>query len=179
MLLLEQKIDTALIVGGGKIAARKLIKLLEGSANVTLIAPEISPEIRNFSKEKSLSICQRKFEDSDIGNQDLVVAATNSKTLNVHISELCRSRKINVNVVDNHDLSTVYFPAVFKKGKLSVGVSTFGAAPGFAKAMKEKLADFVSENDIALLDRYAASAIIDRSLTNRKSTHIKLIAIAL
>lgn len=156
MLLLEQKIDRILIVGGGKIAARKAVKLLDSGANVTLIAPGILPEIQDLSKTGPILIKEREFRDSDIDIQDLVVAATSSSALNIHISGLCRNKKINVNVVDNPDLSTVYFPAVFKKGKLSVGVSTFGAAPGVAKAMKEKLADLVSESDIAFLDKYAA-----------------------
>lgn len=166
MLLLEQKIDTVLIVGGGKIAARKAAKLLDDCASVTLVASKILPEIRNLSAAKMFLIKEREFKDTDIDAQDLVVAATSSKSLNTHISELCREKRISVNVVDNPDLSTVYFPAVFKKGGLSVGVATFGAAPGFAKAMKENLSDLVSENDMELLNKYiAARNSIDKNFT--------------
>ncbi len=165
MLLLEQKVDTVLIVGGGRVAARKATKLLDNCASVTLIAPKILPEIQNLSAAKTLLIKEREFKDTDIDVQDLVVAATSSKSLNIHISKLCRTKRISVNVVDNPDLSTVYFPAVFKKGGLSVGVATFGAAPGFAKMMKENLSGLVSESDIELLNKYtAARNTIDKDL---------------
>ncbi len=156
MLLLEQKIENALVVGGGKVAYRKVVKLLESGSKVILIAPKILPNIRDIGKVSPLLIKERGFVDADIDAQDIVVAATNAMSLNRHISTLCKKRYINVNVVDNPSLSTAYFPAVFKKGKLSIGVSTFGAAPGFAKAMKEKLSKLISEDDIELLDRYAA-----------------------
>ncbi len=96
-MFIELKGRQCLVVGGGQVAYRKVKKLLRFGAEITVISPEILPEILAIGEVA----CQKKqFEDTDIGEQTLVVAASNDKELNHRISGICRKKKIWANAVD-------------------------------------------------------------------------------
>ena len=125
-----------IVVGGGKVASGKIERLIPFNPRITVIAPEICDYIKSIS---DIEIIQRAFCDTDIEDAFMMISATDNRELNIHISELCRERKIPVNVVDVPELCTFYFPAIVKKENVTIGISTEGKSPVFARFLKEKI----------------------------------------
>lgn len=127
-----------LIVGGGNVALRKAEKLLPFDAEITVVAPSICYE---FSELPGVRLVWRNYRDSDLYNAFAVIAATNDRVLNSHIYELCTQLGILVNTVDDPENCGFYFPALVREGNVTIGISTGGTAPAFAKFVREKVED--------------------------------------
>lgn len=125
-----------LIVGGGAVALRKARKLLPYGPRLTVVAQSFVPELEAMGQAV---LCHRAFCPQDVEGQTLVIAATGDGALNREIAALCRARRIPVNAVDDKDNCTFLFPAVVRRGPLSVGISTGGASPTAAVYVKEKI----------------------------------------
>lgn len=125
-----------LIVGGGTVALRKIEKLLLYEPQITLVAPSVDPMIRAHSE---VYIFEREFEEEMLEKKKLVIAATDDRTLNARIAALCREKGILVNAVDQREDCTFLFPALVKRGELSIGISTGGASPTAARWVKEQI----------------------------------------
>lgn len=142
------------IVGGGKVALRKIKKLLPFNPKITVIAPEICDEIKENNK---VNILQRNFADSDIENAFMVISATDDNSLNAHIFELCQKNNILINTVDNKEKCGFIFPALVKKENLTVGISTSGKSPIYAKFLRKKIESSIDEKcdeTIDILNKY-------------------------
>ena len=124
-----------LIVGGGAVALRKARKLLPYGPCLTVVAQSFVPELEAL---EGAALCRRAFRPRDVEGQALVVAATGDGALNREIAALCRARRIPVNAVDDKDNCTFLFPALVRRGPLSIGISTGGASPTAAVYVKEK-----------------------------------------
>jgi siroheme synthase-like protein len=138
------KLETlqTLIVGGGNAATEKLHFMLKNSpnANVTLIASEVSLQIENLVKENShVALLKKDFEENDLANKDIVIAATDDKELNKTIRDKAKAKKILVNVADIPELCDFYLGSIVTKGDLKVAISTNGKSPTFAKRFREVL----------------------------------------
>lgn len=124
-----------LIVGGGAVALRKARRLLPYGPCLTVVAQSFVPELEAL---EGAALCRRAFRPRDVEGQALVVAATGDGALNREIAALCRARRIPVNAVDDKDNCTFLFPALVRRGPLSIGISTGGASPTAAVYVKEK-----------------------------------------
>lgn len=144
-----------LLVGGGRVAAGKFSRLIAFTEKITVIAPDISSEIRENAPSEVLFL-ERDFEEADLGRADIVVAATGDRQLNAWIASACRSRGIMVNAVDDPDNCDFIFPAIIKRGRLTVSVSTDGASPVYAAALKKEISDLVPEDIDLILEKMAA-----------------------
>ncbi len=144
-----------LLVGGGRVAAGKFSRLIAFTEEITVIAPYISSEIRENAPSGVLFL-ERDFEEADLGRADIVVAATGDRQLNAWIASACRSRGIPVNAVDDPDNCDFIFPAIIKRGRLTVSVSTDGASPVYAAALKKEISDLVPEDIDLILEKMAA-----------------------
>ncbi|WP_298024136.1 bifunctional precorrin-2 dehydrogenase/sirohydrochlorin ferrochelatase [uncultured Dysosmobacter sp.] len=131
-----------LIVGGGTVALRKVQKLLPYGPRLAVAAPELHGELRTIC---GLELRERPFVPEDLEGCDFVIAATDDHALNHRIAALCRERGILVNVADCKEDCTFLFPALVKRGDLSVGISTSGAGPTAAIYFKERIADLLPE----------------------------------
>lgn len=149
-MFINLKNERVLVVGGGKVALRKIKKLLPFGAQITVVAPEILDEIEAMEQ---LALYKRCFcvEDLEV-RPAVVIAATNQKEVNRQISTLCRERNIPVNVVDDPDECSFLFPALVQQGNFSAGISTAGASPTAAIYYKEKLQGLLPENLDGILD---------------------------
>ena len=113
-----------LIVGGGKVALRKIEKLRSFEPKIRVVAPDICEDIQNVEK------IHRNFRFVDLlWNPVLVIAATDNRAVNRKIAVLCKCFKIPVNVVDDPENCTFLFPAVISRGDFSAGVCTGGTSP--------------------------------------------------
>lgn len=133
------------IVGGGKVAARKVEKLLSFGPHLTVIAPEIEEWFRTQEKllqkdgTASLVLAEREFEMADLTGADFVIAATDDEALNGRISAYCKAEQIPVNVVDDRDKCSFFFPALVREGDLTIGISTDGKSPMAASWVRKEI----------------------------------------
>ena len=142
-----------LVVGGGAVALRKLQKLLPYGPRLTVAAPELLAEIEALP---GLTRLRRTFAPAMLEGKGFVIAATDDREVNRGIAALCRERGIPVNAVDDKEQCTFLFPALVKRGDLTVGVSTAGASPSAAAWVGRRVSERLPEDFGELLD-YLAS----------------------
>jgi siroheme synthase-like protein len=143
-----------LLVGAGPVGLEKLSALLSNSpsAQIKVVALDIIPEITELSREfPNVSLHQRAFEEHDLDDVNLVMAATNNTSLNQEIRNLASARKLLVNFADKPALCDFYLGSVVKKGDLKIAISTNGKSPTVAKRLKELLNESLPDDiDLAL-----------------------------
>ena len=138
LINLEKK--DILVVGGGKIAYRKIKTLLNYGAAIEVITPEIvENKIKLLFEEGKISLRLRKFEDRDIENKFLVIAATDDKELNRKIYELGDSKNILVNNITTKEDLNARFCAIHRGEDFQVAISTDEGNPKRALGLKEKI----------------------------------------
>ena len=117
-------------------ALRKAEKLLPYGPRLTVTAPEIGAELARLP---GLTLVRRPFRPEDVEGMAFVIAASGDAALNRQVAGLCRERGIPVNVVDDKEACSFLFPALVKRGELSVGISTGGSSPTAAIWLKEQI----------------------------------------
>jgi uroporphyrin-III C-methyltransferase/precorrin-2 dehydrogenase/sirohydrochlorin ferrochelatase len=128
-----------LVVGAGGIAVRKVELLLKAGARVRVVAKELSPAMSDLQRDHDFKCTLRGFEDSDLEDIELVIAASDDRDLNVRISSLAEARHIPVNVVDNPDLCSFIMPSMVDRDPVQIAVSTGGASPVLARMLRSQL----------------------------------------
>ncbi len=121
------------------VAERKAISLLEFGAHVLVIAPELTPALRQLAEEKAIEHIPAEYQPGMLEGAFLVIAATDSSLVNKAVSEEARHLGVLVNVVDAPELCTFFMPAIVKRGDLIISISTSGKSPSLAKHVREKL----------------------------------------
>ena len=130
------------LVGGGVVAYAKLGELVRSGAHVTVVAPEIRPEIASFD---GLIMVQREFAPRDLDGAWFVVAAA-SPEVNRRVAAAAGERHVFVNAVDDAAGATAYAGGVFRRGGITIAVSTEGRAPALAGLLREGLEALVPED---------------------------------
>lgn len=131
-----------LIVGGGKVALEKLNSLLGNfpEAKITLVAPEISTDIRKLTAENlNVSWIERTYYKELLLKSDIVIVAANNKELGAQIKQEANELNLLVNIADTPELCDFYLGSIVQKGNLKIGISTNGKSPTLAKRLKEAL----------------------------------------
>ena len=128
-----------LIVGGGEVALRKLNLLTRSGAKVTLVAPEILPEIGERAAAGELTAVLREFIPGDLDGARLVIVATSRRAVNRWIASLSEAREIPVNVVDDREASRFIVPALIDRDPVLVAICTGGTSPVLARRLRERL----------------------------------------
>lgn len=136
MLQLEGK--KVVVVGGGKVAERKVNGLLRTGALVFVISPVVTDELRRLSGQGIIDWKKRSFSPSDMKEAFLIFAATNDRELNQLIRNSAGVHQL-VTIADDPDESDFHVPAHFHRGRLSIAVSTGGASPTLASNIREQL----------------------------------------
>ncbi len=141
-LFMELKDRDCLVVGGGRVAWRKVKVLMDFGARVSVVAPEIISEIGELGPDQLL---EREFLDDDVWGRILVVAATDDETLNQRISRLCQARSIPVNVVDQIQDCSFIIPAYVKRGEVVAAFSSGGQSPVMTQYLKAQIKPVMTE----------------------------------
>ena len=131
-----------LVVGGGAVALRKLQKLLPYGPRLTVAAPELLAEIEALP---GLTRLRRSFAPAMLEGKGFVIAATDDRALNREICRQCREREIPVNSATSREDSTFLFPALVRRGRVCVGISTAGTNPAAAAYLRGFLEGWVPE----------------------------------
>src|SRR5512134_869019 len=116
-----------LVVGGGKVAARKVAMLLRAGAKISVVAPALCDELETLRESGRIPHAGREFRDEDINGMVLVIAATDNEMVNRQVSVVAERQRIPVNVVDTPDLCSFIVPSVVDRSPVQVAVSTGGA----------------------------------------------------
>lgn len=136
-----------LVVGAGEVGYEKLHFILKSSpgANVTIVAPWAGDEILDLLAQNKYNIhwIKRTFQPSDIGDHDLIVAATNFKEVNLQVYHAAKDQKRLINVADTPDLCDFYLGSIVTRGALKVAISTNGKSPTFAKRFRQYLEEIL------------------------------------
>lgn len=131
------------VVGGGKVAARKVTGLLEAGAQVTVISPAFVPELRVQAGSRRVTLTARAYQAGDLADAFLVIAATNNADINERVWQEAQDRGCLVNVVDDPARCNFIVPAVVRRGEVTVTVSTGGASPALARRLREQLESLI------------------------------------
>ncbi|UGS39239.1 precorrin-2 dehydrogenase/sirohydrochlorin ferrochelatase family protein [Capillimicrobium parvum] len=135
-----------LVVGGGEIGLEKVEGLLACDGDVTVIAPEIGPELERLADEGSIAWERREYAGAqDLDGVFMVIAATDDTDVNIRIYDDAEERAMLVNVVDVPPLCNFILPAIVRTGPLAIAISTAGASPALAKRMKRQIAEQYGE----------------------------------
>lgn len=146
-----------LVIGGGNVAYRKILSLLEFGGTVTAIAPKFIKDIWELSKNNRIELIDRKYQKKDVQNYNLVIVATNDKMLNKEISKECIDNNIPVNVVDDKELSTFITPSVIRRGDLTISISTNGKSPLLSRRIREMLENVIIEEFGGLISELSST----------------------
>jgi precorrin-2 dehydrogenase/sirohydrochlorin ferrochelatase len=144
------------VIGGGMVAERKIRALLETSALVSVVSPTFTPPIAKWTESGLVGGQQREYRRGDIEDAFLIIAATNNPDVNYQVYLDGKQQNQLVNIADRPELSNFIVPAALCRGKLIISVSTSGAIPSAAVAIRneiehnygedyEKFVDFLSD----------------------------------
>ncbi len=138
----------AVVIGGGAVALRKIQDLLECGAFVTVIAPEIHPEINGLTASYSdmLSILQRTYHAGDCEGSMLVYSATDDGKVNREVYTEATAKNILINSVDDPPNCSFFMPSWFNRNGLVVAVSTSGISPSLSARIKNSIENNIPEN---------------------------------
>lgn len=135
-VFLNLKNKGCVVVGGGKVAERKVLSLLKSGAEVTVISPELTKRLKKESLSGRIKHIPRRYKKGDLKNAFLVIAATDSNEINEKVSE---DAPHLINVVDVPSLCNFIVPSVVKRGPLTIAISTSGVSPSMAKTIRKEL----------------------------------------
>jgi uroporphyrin-III C-methyltransferase/precorrin-2 dehydrogenase/sirohydrochlorin ferrochelatase len=134
---------SCLVVGGGKVAARKVRLLARAGASITVVSPTVCSDIAEAVEQGTVKHVERRFREEDLSDAVLVIAATDDEELNRSVSELAQTRRIPVNVVDSPALCSFIMPSIIDRSPVQVAVSTGGASPVLARLLRARLEGFI------------------------------------
>lgn len=131
------------VVGAGTIAKRRIRALAEYTNHLTVIAPEVNPELNKMEQDGEITILRKKCEAQDILDGDLVIAASNDHKLNEDIYQLCREHRIMVSVCSDKKKCDFYFPSLVRRDNVVIGISANGSDQKKAKSVIEKIREII------------------------------------
>jgi len=142
MLQLDGK--KVVVIGGGRVAERKVRGLIGTGAQVVVISPEATDEIQTFFLDGKVVWQKKSFSAEDLRGASLIFAATDDKYINQSVKSLAGKHQL-VTVADDPDISDFHLPAHVQRGRLSIAVSTGGASPTLAKKLRAELEQLFDE----------------------------------
>jgi precorrin-2 dehydrogenase / sirohydrochlorin ferrochelatase len=136
MLRLEGK--KVVVVGGGKVAERKVTGLLGTGSLITVISPNATDELIKLASSGRIEWHEKSFSKEDMEDAFLIFAATNDNKLNQSIKMAASDQQL-VTIADDPEGSDFHVPSHIQRGRLSIAVSTGGASPTLARKIREQL----------------------------------------
>ncbi|MEH7299225.1 NAD(P)-binding protein [Neobacillus drentensis] len=176
-IMMRLKGKKTVVVGGGKVAERKVKGLLGTGALVSVVSPELTDELLRLARDGDIIWLDRTFSKDDIQDAFLVFAATNNEGVNQFVRSVAKDHQL-VMVADDPEDSDFHVPAQVQRGRLSITVSTGGASPILAGKIREQLEQQFDEQYSEYLDflfskrQWILKEIKDSSLKKKLLTAI-------
>lgn len=127
------------VVGGGRIAARKIEALLDAGADVHVVSLELVPEIQGWRDSGRITVDERAFDPGDLDGAWLATTATSDAAVNRAVFEAGEARHLWVNSADDPDHCSFTLMSVVRQGDLVVTIGTGGRSPALAAWLKDRL----------------------------------------
>ena len=128
-----------LVVGGGKIAAEKIYAVLRSATDVTVVAPLVVEPIRQWARQGRVRHLAQEYREGMARGYFLVIAATDSESVNRAVYDEASGSGALVNAVDDPDYCSFYAPSVVSRGDFQIAISTGGASPALAQQVRKEL----------------------------------------
>jgi siroheme synthase-like protein len=155
-IFIEAKGRRVIVIGGGHVGAEKVRGLLAAEADITLVSPELNPELREHADAGRIKHVAREYRESDLdGEYEWIMVATDDGAINVEVAAAGKKRGIWVNAADDPANCDFILPAVVRKGKITLAASTSGTSPALARRLREELDAYLTEDMPALADLLA------------------------
>jgi len=170
-LLLNIKNYPCLVVGGGKVALRKVTSLLNFRIKSTVLAPKICQPLLELQTKRKIKVIKKVYSKEHLNNFKIVFCATDNPEINKMVRKDCTENNILLNVADIPELCDFILPAIVKRGDLTISVSSQGAAPFYAAELRKKLDHIFPsyyENIIELAGEFRKLLLRDKKLTSVK-----------
>ena len=133
----------AVVIGGGKIATKRIESLLRFQPNITVVSPVLEASLHALVKSGEIEHIARAFQIGDVQGALLVIAATDDAAVNQLVKESCHTNQL-INVVDDPANSSFHFPAMYEKNEITIAVTTSGISPMLAKKLRDDFAAIVN-----------------------------------
>jgi len=144
-----------IVIGGGNIAHQKVVGLIQAGAEVTVVSPELNPEMASLEKAGRFRHVERDYEPGDLEGYILAFVATDDRSVNATVAAEGKERRVWVNAVDDPPYCDFIMPGIAQQGDLIVAISTSGTSPAMARKMREEIEAFLTQ-DWALMLELAA-----------------------
>lgn len=139
LISLDLNNTRCLIVGGGSVAERKALSLLECGAGVYLVSPDLTPLLASMARQGKITYRRGCYSGSDLAGVSLVIGASGREDVNRQVADDCSARNLLVNIVDDPGKGNFFVPATVRRGSLEIAVSTGGKSPLLARKIREEL----------------------------------------
>jgi len=151
-LFIDLKDKKVLVIGGGKVAERKVKVLLQFEPKISVVAKDVkSEEIKKLADSGFIKLYERPFSLADIDFKDLVIVAVDDLNLQKKVYEECVKRRIPVNSVDSVDYCSFIFPSIIKEDEIVIGISTSGKAPALSRRLRKLIKDCLPKDIKSIL----------------------------
>ena len=128
-----------IVVGGGRVAERKVSNILPAGALLTVISPTLTFELQKLRDSGMITHLPRKFQPGDLDEAFMAIAATSDRETNCSVADEARGLGILAEITDDPSAGNVTSPAIIRQGDLSIAISTNNLAPTLAAAIKREL----------------------------------------
>jgi cobalt-precorrin 5A hydrolase/precorrin-3B C17-methyltransferase len=128
------------VVGGGKVAQRKVAGLLAVGAQVRIVSPALTPELAEWQQTGLVAWTARLYEPGDLADAYLAFAATDQREVNALVAHEATERRILCNVADAPDEGTFHLPAVHRHPGIVIAVGSGGSDPAQSKRVRDQIA---------------------------------------
>jgi siroheme synthase-like protein len=150
-IVLEMTGRLVVVVGGGTVAERKVEHLLDAGARVTIVSPVVTARLASWVSAGRVRHIARPYRDGDLCGHELAFVATDDGAVNADASREARVRGVLINAVDDPAHCDFILPSILRRGDLVVAVTTGGASPALARAIREDLEAHIPQDYDALV----------------------------
>lgn len=167
------------VIGGGSVAERKTLALLENGGQVTVYSPELTPQLGELKDKGAFQWVDRSYKKGDLNGAFLVIAATDDPEVQEAVYREANQQNILINVADVPKRCNFILPAALRRGDLTISVSTSGKSPALARKLRKELEEQFGDEYAIILDFLgeAREHILSRDLSHdeNKSVFHKLV----
>ena len=133
------------VIGGGRIATRRVKTLAQFTRQIHVVAPEVSKELQEMAAAGQIRISARRCRREDLADAYMVLAATNDRKVNDDIFRICREEGIYVNVASDREKCDFHFPGIVTDGEVTIGINASGVDHVRARMVREEIEKSLKE----------------------------------
>jgi len=165
-IFLDAKQISAMVIGGGDVAARKIELLLKCTENISVMAESLGPTVERLIKTHNLPWLAHNYKRGYLADHNLIIAATDDELVNQQVCTEAKALKIQVNVVDQPELCSYITPAIIDRSPMIIAISSSGSAPFLIRMLREQI-------EKLLPDRYGKLAEFSYKFREHVKARIK------